>query len=152
MPLFDKINLTHIADLIKEGLKQGNLPDEFAKVPEGDYHCTVEKLEARMTRESQKPMAVWELIILNDGDFEGRHVWVNQILEADTPEKTIKSWARFKRTLAVFLGGYEIDDVSEITEDLIEDYILGQQCVLKVKNMTTGGGQFMTIGPVVTEE
>lgn len=148
MALFDKIDLSHISDLIKEGLKQGNLPDEFAAVPEGDYLCQVYKLEAKLTKETQKPMAVWELVILNDGDFEGRHVWVNQILEADTPEKTIKAWARFKRTVAVFLGGYEIDEIDEITEELIEGYILGQECILKVKNGSKGG-QFMTIGPVV---
>lgn len=150
MALFDKIDLTHLSDLVKEGLKQGNLPDEFSNLPEGIYHCQVIKIEARETKETHKPMAVWELTVLDDGDFEGRHVWVNQILESDTPEKTIKAWARFKRTLGVFLGGYEIEDISEITEDLLEDYVIDQECSLKIKNGSQGG-QFMTIGPVAPE-
>lgn len=148
MALFDNIDLSHLMDLVKAGLEKGNLPDSFAELPEGTYLCKVHKLEARLTRETQRPMAVWELIILNDGDYENRHVWVNQILESDTPEKTIDAWARFKRTLSTFLGGYEIDDISLITEDLIEQYILDVECTLNVKKGSKGG-TFMTIGPVV---
>lgn len=151
MALFDNIDLSHLSDLVKAGLEKGNEMGTFADLEEGTYWCTVHKLEARMTRETNKPMAVWELVVQNEGTYQNRHVWVNQVLESDTPQKTIDAWAWFKRTLAIFLGGYEIDDLSVLTEELIEQFILDKDCTLKVTK-SSKGGTFMNIGPYTEGE
>lgn len=54
---------------------RGDEENEFAQIPDGIYTVSIEKVEAKMAKESQKPyLNMWTNIV--DGDFKGQKIFI----------------------------------------------------------------------------
>ena len=63
---------------IQEAEKNGG--GNYKEVPHGTYEVSIEKMELKATRESNKPMvSVW-MKIVSDCDYKGSMIFMNQVI------------------------------------------------------------------------
>lgn len=67
-----------------EGLKEdveNNTGGNYEKVPHGQYEVAITKMELGVTKETNKPMVKVQFKIVSDGEYEGKLIFMNQVVE-----------------------------------------------------------------------
>lgn len=95
----------------------------FKKVDDGEYAVTVQNLEFKLTRETQKPMFSWDLVLPN-----GQHYFHNRVIN---PEKEITMAFAKEDFGALGMNADDIDDVIANLQSLIGARIMVE---IKTKN------------------
>lgn len=54
-------------------------------IPEGKYVCRVEACRFTKTKETNKPMIAWELVIQDNANWAGRKLFLNRVLDIERP-------------------------------------------------------------------
>lgn len=87
----------------------------FTPLEPGDYKCRLTDVKATTARESQNPMWVWELEVVQEG-ARGRKLWVNTVLTEKAMWKVGEMFAAFGRDT-----------------DSDTDEIIGEHCIATVE-------------------
>lgn len=95
----------------------------FKKVPDDEYVVTVQNLEYKLTRETQKPMFSWDLVLPN-----GQHYFHNRVIN---PEKEITMAFAREDFEALGMDASDFDALLENLQGLIGAKILVD---IKTKN------------------
>ena len=53
---------------------------DFKEVPHGNYEVSIEKMELKATKYSNKPMVSIWMKIVSDGEFKGSLIFMNQVI------------------------------------------------------------------------
>lgn len=67
-----------------EGLKkdvENNTGGNYEKVPHGQYEVAIKKMELGVTKETNKPMVKVQFKIVSDGEYKGKLIFMNQVVE-----------------------------------------------------------------------
>jgi len=87
-----------------EAFAKAEAQDMTTEVPDGRYQALIERVSTKQTKETKRPMIVWQLKILGP-THRNRKLWRNNVVTADTV-------AMIKRDL--LLCGVKIDRLSDL--------------------------------------
>ena len=91
----------------------------YQNLEDGDYICQVNKVEIGLTNESNKLIAKWDLIVAEGEPGEGRHIFINQLLDDD------KKMKRFTFNVDKFghdTSEMELEELLEVLVELKDEY------------------------------
>lgn len=150
------INFDLFNELSKEGFKKENT-DKVGKFPElrpGKYSVQVTGLSLANTTNNNKLMAIWQLNIL-DQSSDIKDYTFRQMLSATLADgsidhdKSVRLLAQFKLAIASFLGGVEIEQLSDLfgpEASIIQEFVIGQLATLSGREGKLLEGQ--TVKPI----
>lgn len=150
------INFDLYDELSKEGFKKENT-DKVGKFPElrpGKYDVQVTGLSLANSSNGNKLMAVWQLDIL-DQSSDIKNFTYRQMLSANAADgtidhdKSVRLMAQFKLAVATFIGGVEIERLSDLfgpESTIIQEFVIGQLATLSGREGKIIAGQ--TVAPV----
>lgn len=72
----DTSNLTYLDDMFEEAEEAAGGGE---RVPDGEYAARVDAVEFTLSRDGNKPMLKWDLVIV-DGEYENRHLFRNNMM------------------------------------------------------------------------
>jgi hypothetical protein len=87
-----------------DAFAKAEVEDMTSEVPDGRYQAVIERVSTKQTKETKRPMIVWQLRILGP-THRNRKLWRNNVVTAETV-------GRIKRDL--LLCGVKIDRLSDL--------------------------------------
>ena len=110
-------------------------PDEYAKLPDGDYGCSIESVTLTTTKETGQPMLSWVFRVEDEGDFEGRLIFKNSVFNS------VQNAKRAQKDLAKF--GVDTTSVEAIMDALPD--LEGEVLIVQLTPDRNGESQWVNL-------
>jgi len=129
-----------LTDEARQGL-QGLLeqatasPDEYAKLPDGDYGCEVDSVALTTTKETNQPMLAWVFRVIDEGEFEGRLIFKNSVFNS------VQNAKRAQKDLIKF--GVDVSSVDAIVDALPD--LEGEVLIIQLTPDRNGENQWVNL-------
>lgn len=102
--------------------------DDFEKLPDGEYNCLLEDVQARVSQEKGTEWISFKFSVMN-GDYENRIIFVNYFFTEKTVERSIKALNKLAYDFGYELPNTAFENLETLAETL--NGMAGNQATIK---------------------